>query len=398
MSVLREAAPSSPARARVRSLLLVLQIALSVVLLSGSVLLLRGLRGAARIDIGFQPDGVALLSLEPSVLGYDSTRRTLLYDRLQARVSALPGVEAAALAMVAPLGPRGDQVPVVVPGHEGTQRVGYNGLTPAFFQVLRIPLLRGRDFGPHDTQGAPGVVIVSATMARRFWPNGDALGKHISIRGHDWEVIGEVSDIKHGSVGEGERPFLYVPLAQAERARGAPLDAVLHVRARAAPAALLSVLPRELAVLDPDIPASASLMTQTIQITLFPARLAVRIVGACGILALLLAIVGLHALCAFQAAQRVREFGIRRALGARTGDLTRLVVGQSVRLTAIGLLIGLPAALAAGSLLRSLLFGVPATDALSYVLVATLLGLAVVLAGWAPVRRAIGTDIVAALK
>ncbi len=398
MMLLREDVAGGRARTRARNLLLVLQIALSVVLLTGSVLLLRGLSGAARIDIGFDPNRVALLSFEPTVLGYDSVRRAILYDRLLARVSALPGVQSAALAMLTPLGPRGDQVPVVLPTRADTQQIGYNGLTPGFFDLLRIRLVRGRDFSRRDTYASPGVVIVSAAMARQFWPNADPLGQHISIRGHDWEVIGVVGDIKHSTVGEGERPFLYLPLLQTERARGAPVDAVLHARALQDPAVLLGLLPRELAALDADIPAQASLMRRDIQMSLFPARLAARIVGGCGLLALLLAIVGLHALSAYQAARRVREFGIRIALGAQSRDLARLVIGQSIRLTLIGLAIGVPLAVATGSLLRSLLFGVPPTDLLSYGIVALVLAAAVILAGWAPARRAVRTEPVAALK
>jgi predicted permease len=395
MAVLRDAAAGSPGRTRVRSILLVAQIALSVVLLSGSVLLLRGLGTAARMDIGFDPDRVALLSFEPSVLGYDSVRRAAPYHRLQGRASALPGVQSAALAMVTPLGPRGDQVPVQLSTRTDTLQIGYNGITPGFFELLRIRLLRGRDFGPQDTNNSRGVVIVSATMARRYWPDRDALGQHLSIRDHDWEVVGVVSDIKHGSVGEGERPFLYLPLVQTERARGAPVDAVLHVRTGLDPSSLLPVLPRELAALDPDIPATATVMTRAIQITLFPARLASRIVGGCGLLALVLAIVGLHALSAYQASRRVREFGIRVALGARSVDLARLVIGQALRLALIGSAIGIPMAVAAGSLLRSLLFGVPPTDARTYGVVALTMLSAVVVA---PARRAARNDPVAALR
>jgi predicted permease len=398
MAVLREDAAGGPARARMRSMLLVSQIALSVVLLSASVLLLRGLGTAVRMDIGFDPKRVALLSFEPSVLGYDSVRRAALYPRLLSRISVLPGVQFAALAMVTPLGPRGDQVPVRFPTRPDTVQIGYNGLTPGFFELLRIRLLRGRDFGPQDTNNAPGVVIVSATMARRYWPAGDALGQRISIRDHDWEVIGVVSDVKHGAVGEGDRPFLYLPLAQTERARAAPVDAVLHVRSAQDPSGLLSVLPRELAALDPDLPATATVMTQAIQITLFPVRLASRIVGGCGLLALVLAIVGLHALCAFHAARRTRELGIRAALGAGSRDLARLVVGQALRLALTGLGIGIPIAVAAGSLLRSLLFGVPSTDAITYGVVAVTMLAAVIVAGWAPARRAARSDPVTALR
>ncbi|MEX2285115.1 MAG: ABC transporter permease [Gemmatimonadota bacterium] len=397
-NVLREDAGGSRGRSRLRAVLLTAQIALSVLLLSTTVLLLRGIRRAGTIDIGFDPDRIALLMMEPGLLGYDAQRRTILYGQLLERVRAQPTVERAALAQFAPLGSRGDRVPVVRAGRPDTVHTSYNAFTSGFLSVLEIQLQQGRDFLDRDSDGAPGVAIVSEAMARQFWPGASALGQRFTVRGASWEVIGVVRDIKHGSIGEPARAMVYFPLLQVARLSGAPVAPVLHARSRTTAAALLPVVARELQAIDPDIPAKASLMARDVEFSLFPSRLAGKIVGACGILALVLAIVGLHAASAYNVARRTREFGIRIAVGASASDVSRLVLRQTLLITLIGLSLGLPLAIAGGSLMRSMLYGVPAADPLTYIIVAIILAFAIVLAGWAPVRRATRTDPMAVLR
>jgi predicted permease len=397
-NVLREDAGGGRYRARLRNVLLTAQIALSVLLLSSTVLLLRGINRAGGIDIGFTPDRVALLMFEPAMLGYDRTRRDLLNTQLLDRVRAHPGVAAAALAQFAPLGTRGDRVPLVRASRADTVNVSYNSVTPGFFTLLDIRVQQGRDFSSSDNAGTAGVAVVTATTARQLWPGTSPVGQRFGVRGQSWEVVGVVSDIKHGSVGEPPRAVVYFPLSQADRMQGAPIAPVLHARSRSTAAALLQVLPRELNSLDPDIPARVSLMARDIQFSLFPARLAGKIVGACGLLALILAIVGLHAASAYNVARRTREFGIRIAVGASASDVSRLVLRQLLQVTTIGLAIGVPLAIAAGTLMRALLFGVPSADPLTYAIIALTLGLAIVLAGWAPTRRAIHTDPMSVLR
>lgn len=397
MPILRQGSAGAARRGRLRGVLLVLQIALSVVLLSSTALLVRGLRRAAHIDIGFNPERVALLHLEPTVLGYDSTRSAPLYAQLLARISAESGIESAALALYAPLGSRGDRLPVQLAGQRDTTPVGYNAVTSGFFDLLGIPFLQGRDFTTRDAGGSAGVAIVSATMARRHWPTQNPIGRHITIRGHDWEVVGVVRDIKHGTIGEVARPFLYLPLAQVQRARGAPVDAVLHVRATSDAAALLPALPRALAALDPDIPARATLMTQDMQISLFPApgwTHRGRVWCAC-VAAGSGGTARLECVSGGPAHARV---GIRVALGARATDVTRLVMAQSARATLIGLTLGVPLAMAAGTLLRALLYGVPATDPATHITVALALLAAVALAGWLPARRVNRSDPLSVMR
>lgn len=394
-TALREAT-GLPARlhVRLRGAVLVAQVALSVLLLSGTVLLLRGLRNASEVDIGFNPDGVALLSFDLTMLGYNAERRAQLYTALQQRARALPGVEAVAIAQMAPLGPRGDQTPLVARPGGDTLRVGYNTITPGFLELLRIPLVQGRNLTEADSRSA----VVGEQLARTVWPAGSALGQRFTVRGHQFEVVGIARDIKYSTIGEAPRPFVYFPLGRASDVRGGPADVVLHVRARGNPAPLTALLRRELSALDPDVPASTSLMANGIAFSLFPARLAGRIVGACGLLAVVLVIVGLHALAAYTVAQRTRELGIRMAMGAAPADIARLVAGQSVVLTVIGLVLGLPLALLFARLLRALLYGVPPTDPATYAAVTMLLGLAVLIATAVPVRRAIRADPLAALR
>jgi putative ABC transport system permease protein len=394
-NVLREAAGLAGRKhARLRAAMLVAQVSISVVLLSGTVLLMRGLRSATDVDIGFDADRVALLSLDPTILGYDDARRSQLYRSLTDRVTALPATEMAGLAIYAPLGPRGDDARLVARAGADTVRIGYNAITPGFLSLLRIPIVRGRDFSSVSRNGA----IVGERLAQRVWPGAEPLGQRFTVRGHEFEVVGVARDIKYRSVGEQPRLFAYFPLDRASDVRGGPIGVVLHARARANAAELAALLRRELSSIDPDVPAQSSLMTNGIQFSIFPAQLAGRVIGACGVLALVLVVVGLHALASYTVAQRTRELGVRMAVGAGANDILRLVVGQSARLALAGLLLGLPIALLSAGLLRSLLYGVPPTDPITYILVLLLLGIAVVAATYLPARRALRVDPLTALR
>jgi predicted permease len=399
MAVLRQDAGSpGKRRMRGRSIVVVVQMTLSVLLLSATILLVRGLRSAAQKDLGFDPSGIALLQFDPVMLGYDGSARERLYRQLLERVQVRPEVAAAAIGQYTLLGSRGDAAGIRLPGQKQEQRIAYNAVTPGYFDLLRLQLVQGRVFTNTDTRGSPGVAVVGEAMAKSHWPGARPVGQHFKVGEHDFTVIGVLRDVKYGSVGEVDRPFVFFPLDQIENVRGGAVDVVLHARMRGAAGGGLQMLRSELHALDPDIPATATLMANDIGFSLFPAQLAARIVGACGVIALLLAVVGLHAVAAYTVAWRTRELGIRVALGAEGSDIVRLVLRQSIQLAALGLLFGLPIALGVAQLLRGLLFGVPPTDPLSFAAVALVLGSALLLAGLGPARRALRLDPVQALR
>jgi predicted permease len=308
MPVLRQD-PGSPGRQRMRgrSIVVVVQMTLSVLLLSATVLLLRGLRSAAQKELGFDPGGIALLQFDPVMLGYNSAERERLYRQLLERLQARPEVAGAAIGQYVLLGSRGDAASILLPGRGQGQRIPYNAVTPGYFDLLRLQLVQGRGFNAADTRGSPGVAVVGEAMAKSLWPGASPVGQHFSVSEHDFTVVGVVRDVKYGSVGESDRPFVYFPLDQIENVRGGAVDVVLHARMRGTAGAGLQILRSELHALDPDIPATATLMANDVGFSVFPAQLAARIVGACGVIALLLAVVGLHAVAAYTVAWRTRE-------------------------------------------------------------------------------------------
>ena len=381
-------------RRRMATTLLVVQIAFSVVLLSAMMLVFRGLNAARGFELGFQPRGVVLLDFDPSMAAYSAEQRGTLYRNLLQRVNAAPQITRAALAAYAPLGSRGDQLRLALNGSDSTA-IGYNAVSPGFLQVIGVPLTAGRDI---DESGR-AEVIINEEAANRYWRGTSALDATVRIRGVAYRVVGIARNAKYGSIGEPPRPFVYVPLSRIAQVRaGFSGNVVLHARVRGAEAAALPVLVNALAELDPNVPATTARLADDIRFSLVPAKVLARVAGACGMLALLLGLIGLHAVAAQDVGRRNREFGIRRAVGARTSDILRLVTRQGVFVVAIGLVIGIPMSIVAGGLLRGLLYGVPAHDPVTYALVLALVLCALVSAVWLPARRALRSDPLRALK
>jgi predicted permease len=392
----------SASGSRVRSLLVVFQFAFSLVLLSGGGLLFETLRlHQSQISIP-EPERVLLLSLQPSHQQYDDTRAREFYRQLLERVAGLPGVQSASLARDVSLAdssffPERVAAGPVEPG-PGTPRtdVAYAAVAPGFFLTMGTALVSGRDFSDRDREGAARVAIANETLARKLWPGAVPLGQLLWIDGErsGREVVGVASD---RPTPEGPRPFLYEPLFQPYPWAGS--THVLFIRTTVGPLALLPGLRREAAALDANLPLfNPRTLEREIAGRRFFERLALAVVGGSGLLALLLAAIGLYGVTSYWASQRTHEFGIRVAIGASAGDVFRLVVGQGMRLALVGVALGLLAALASNRIWESLLYGVQPLDLTVLGAVSLLLVASTLVASYLPARQATKIDPMAVMR
>lgn len=393
-------------RSRLRSTLVVGQVAVSLILLIGSGLFIRSLLNARSIDPGFDHENVLGVSLAFSLHDYDDASGRAFYRGLLERVRVLPGVESASVDKCVPLGFAVQtreywvegRPPMVGPdGSEQAENVNTSVVGTDNFKTLGIPLLRGRDFTDLDTQDSPRVTIVNQAFADRVWPDQDPLGRRISLEGTEGpflEVVGVVRTIKYVFIGEDPRPFLYLPFEQ-----NYDPDVNLLVRTEGDPMALSGPVQDVIRGLDPDVaPSDTRVLSDWIGYALLPARFAGLLFGAFGALALLLASVGLYGVMSYTVEQRMREIGIRVALGAERPDVLRLVLRQGLMLTLVGLGIGLIIALAGTRVVAMLLYDISATDLTTFAGVSTLLVAVALLACYVPARRATKVDPMAVLR
>jgi len=400
-------------RARLRSLLVSAQVALSLVLLVAGALLVRSLVNARGLDPGFDPRGVALVRLDLGLAGYEETGGRDLQRRLLERASALPGIEAAALAADLPLDLSGMGLGGIAPADAGgssdAERVldaDFNLVTPGYFDVLRVPLVRGRGLLPSDGPGAELVAVINQTAAERLWPGQDALGRRLLVGGPQGEVrrvVGIARDGKYRSLGEDPRLYVVLPLAQSAYTPGVSLlvrrGGGAGVSSGTASEASLGDLRALVRQLDPRLPAlQATTLERVAAGALLPQRVASAVAGLSGLVGLVLTTIGLWGLVAFAVSRRTREVGLRIALGADRGDVLRLVLGGSLVWVLAGLAVGLGLAIAVSPILQSLTLGVEALDPPTYAAVAGLLLAVATGAAWLPARRALRVDPVAALR
>ncbi|HLE82923.1 MAG TPA: FtsX-like permease family protein, partial [Thermoanaerobaculia bacterium] len=387
-------------RFRGRSFLVVGQVVASMILLVVAGLFLRTLGHAAQVDPGFEPDGVEIVPLlDLRLLQRDEAAAAAFFEALEERVAAVPGVEAVGLAGRVPLTLRSAPVEVRVEGREPPPgRSGYetgsDEVSPGLFRTLGIPLLRGRGFTAADREGAPAVAVVNRSAAERFWPGGEPLGRLLELEGREVRVVGVVGDVQYRSLGEGAEPFVYRPLAQAPALR---MNLLLRTAARAPPAAPeVRRVVRELA---PSLPVAEVVpLRRFLGIALLAQRVAGAVSGILGVVGLGLAGMGLYGLMAFTVSQRVREIGIRMALGSSRSEVLRLVLARAVRLAAAGILTGGLLALGAAQGLSSLVFGVAPADPVTFAAVAGILLATALLGSWVPARRASRVDPMEVLR
>lgn len=382
-----------------RKALVVFQVALSLAALIAAGLFLRSLRQAQAVDPGFEINKVLVMTFNLGREGYTPERGRLFYEQVAERTAGLPGARSASIAQDMPFA-GGMARSVFLEGQQGASRNGtlvqLNIVDPHYFEALGIPLLRGRAFTSADRPGTPQVVVVNQTMADQFWKGRDPIGKRFKFFGDEQytEVIGVVKDSKYNALVEDPQPFLYRPLAQ-----NYTPDATLHVRTAADAAALVATVRNAVHEIDPRLTVfDVRTLKEQVDRSLAPQRLNVWLLTTFGVVALLLAAIGIYGVASYSVSQRTREIGIRMALGAARRDVLRLVLRQGLALIVIGVAVGLGGALIVTRLLSSLLFGVRATDLTTFVTTALMLTAAAVLATYIPARRATRVDPLMALR
>lgn len=383
-------------KSRLRSALVVAQMAACVVLLAGAALCVRSLLNASAIDAGFDTHHIALTTLDPSTLGYSPAKVNEFYSRLLDRVKHLPGVTSASYTAFLPLGTSRSGTGITKefgPIQDQTE-VDLYRVSPGFFQTMGIPLLRGRDFTQRESStDKPDAVVINQTLANRLWPGEDPVGKRIAMHGEKSMsmVVGVVRDGKYHTLGEPPVAAMFLP--------GVPPRAAIVVRTTGDSRTLLDEIQREVTIVDPLMAATeGQTIEQYMALPLFPARTVGWLLGVSGILAVVMTAIGLFGVIAYMVSQRTHEIGVRMAMGARQADVMKMVMSQGLRLTATGLGIGLIAALGASRLLAPVLYGIGANDPITMASVAIGLTMVALTACYLPARKAMSVDPSVALR
>ena len=398
---LKEGRSTTPGarRHQLRNLLVIGETIVAVVLLTGAGLLIRSLSAAEKSGPGFNTDKVLLAAMDLRANGYSDDQAADFYGQLLGRIRALPGVKSATLEQYVPLWFTGRRY--TVPDIEGytpkpneDMMIDMNDVGPDYFSLLEIPLIEGRDFTAEDTRDATRVCIVNQTMANRFWPEKSAIGQRVGSYNHWWTVVGVARDVKYHTMNERPESFLYLPFMQ-----DSATDANILVKTSGNPMAMLGAVRGQVHALD----RSATILEEDdlaglLQVSLFANRTAAAFATNLGLLGLLLAAIGLYGVLSYTVGQRTHEIGVRMALGARPVDVLRLVVGQGMKLTLYGALLGMTAGLATGRLITNLLYGVSAADPTTFAAVAILLAAVAFVACYIPARRAMRVDPMVALR
>ena len=392
---------------RLRHLLVIAQLSGSLVLLVVAGLFVRSLRQAERVYLGFDPSNILNVSMDAHEVGYDEARGAEFYRRVLEQIQSLPGVQNAAFAYSVPMGNNNDGSAVAIEGHptpagQSPPFILFNCVTEDYFQAMRIALLRGRTFTRSDDASAKPVAIVNATMANRFWPNEDALGKRFTLKlvnkpaAQTVEIVGIAANGKYSFIAEDPLPYLYLPFAQNYRSVH-----ILQIRSSVRLESLIVETQRQIRSLAADAPISVvETMSHTLQsgngFLMF--RMGASVAGAMGGIGLILAILGVYGVVSFSAAQRTREIGIRIALGARRSEILRLIFRQGLTLVGLGILAGVVTAWGATRAMSGLLLGVSPNDPLAYLGAISVLAIVALLACWIPAGRAMRVDPMVALR
>ncbi len=387
-----------------RSALVVAQVGGSLMLLIVAGLFTRSLEHAQRADLGFNPNHVLNLTMDPNEIGFNEAQGRVFYKQLLERVRSLPGVDSASLALVIPMGYYNNADTLLVPGYETpagqpSPTIYYSQISPGYFKTMSIGMDHGREFTAADDQNTAYVAIVNRTMAEKFWPHQDPIGRQFKLssdQSHSITVVGVSKDSRTFGIKGDMKPFFYVPWTQNYSS-----FLTLQVRAAGEPDAIAPEIEKEIGTLAPDLPVfDVQPMTTSMQgangflIFQFGAVLA----AALGMLGLLLALVGVYGVVSYSASQRKHEIGIRMALGAQPLQILQMVLRQGAGIIAVGLVVGLLVTFAAARAVGYFLIGVSPTDPLTYVSVSTVLVLVALAASSIPAWRAMRLDPLVALR
>ena len=396
-----QSASMSGRQARLRKLMVAAQVTLSLLMLIGAGLFARSLHKLMSIGPGMQVTNLLSFWTDPMLHQYGPQGSARLFLDLQKRLQAIPGVVSASAA-VGPLLANQQWISTVNvegyhprPGED--MNPGFNAMLPVFFTTLGVPLVAGRDFSDRDLEGAPRVIVVNESFAKRYAAHGNAVGLHAGYGdngGRDMEIIGVVKDMRDQNLADAPKPFAYTAALQDHSP-----EMIVYVLAARGPRSLVPAIRRELSQLDPALPMLyVKTLEDRIDQTYYLERLFAWLSGAFGVVATLLACIGLYGVTAFAVARRGQEIGIRMALGAKRANVLRLVMREVLLLTAAGVAAGIPLAFVLGRLVESQLFRMRASDPVVMVSAVVLMVAVSVLAGYLPARRASRMDPVRALR
>jgi predicted permease len=392
---------TSGTRARLRALLVAMQVAAAVVVLVSAALVARSVRGASNVDLGFDSRNQLTFSVDLGNRRYSGEQRQRFYENVLARIRSTPGVTHASLARTIPFGfnnMTSDVFSEDATDDAARSFIFYNIVSGDYFRTMRIPLRRGRDFGASDHEGAAHVAIVNEPMARTLWPNAGALGRRFRL-GSDGplvEIVGVVASSRTQSLREPPRPFFYLPVTQ----NGIGVT-TFHVRTAGEPASLAPAMRQIVRAFDSDLPIfDMREMAEHLENgrAIGFLRIGGWIAGVFALLAIAIATVGVYGVIAYTTGQRLREIALRMALGARATDIRRLVLREALTIAGIGAAVGLAAAFAFTRLLSTMLHGVSATDPASFLGTAALVIALALVASLAPLRKALRVQPITALN
>src|SRR5438552_8001396 len=391
-------------RNRLRNGLVIAEVALALVLLSGAGLLMKSFARLQHVSPGFNPRDALTFELSLPKIQYPDDQSIVRFNNeAQRRIAAVPGVQAAGFTTILPLAGTNADSSFAIEGQPSNDRnpspdEEKRQVSPDYFRALQIPLIKGRFFTDADNADAPPVIIVNQAFAKKFWPNQDALGKRIVMGGMsehpNWiTIVGVVGDVRHFGLDVDPKPEMYVPFAQDPY-----FTSIYVVRSNQDPASLLPAIRREIQAIDSAVPpANVRTFEDVISDSVAPRRLSVVLLGVFAGVAVLLASVGIYGVMSFLVVQRTQEIGVRMALGAQRSDVLKLILGRSLKLISAGAAIGLVVALMSTSMLQALLYNVSAFDTPTFVLVTILLAAVALAASYLPAMRATKADPMVAL-
>ncbi|MEK6301901.1 MAG: ABC transporter permease [Acidobacteriota bacterium] len=398
---------SSPRRNRVRSLLVVSEVALAVVLLTGAGLFIKSFARLQRVSAGFDTENLLLARLSLSQAKYSNLDSVMtFYEQVSERIKNLPGVESVGAANVLPLSGLFVRTDFTISGRAAmtsseAPSAQNRWVSPGYFGTMRIPLLQGRDFTEQDKSGGQGVTVIDETLARRHFPNQNPIGTHLKFFERDFEIVGVVGAVKHNGLDDEPSPTLYGPLDQVPKSNLAFLTSnmSLAIRTGVQPLALQTGVRNEVQAVDGEVPASSmKTMEQFLSTSVAPRRFNLLLLLVFAAAALLLAVTGIYAVISYSVTQRTHEIGVRLALGAAPRDVLRLIVGKGMALALAGVGVGLIVSVAITRVMKSLLFDVSATDPATFAAVSVILAGVALGACFVPARRASRVDPMIALR